>query len=150
MNNDELDREIKLVQLQRERLALAREMAFQGVGGTAKNIGKTIGRAVVDSLSAVWRFFTRWWKVPIYIAIASGCVGAGIAWVKRSDQEAIDRWNAGMNAQLEACPITEPICGTSYGYYNCIDGGSSERRICQDKARSKYIERVPKPRPWFK
>lgn len=146
---DELDREIKLVQLQRERLALAREMAFQGVGGTAKNIGKTIGRAVVASLRAVWRFSVRWWKVPLYIAIAAGCVGAGVAWVKHSDQEAEDRWYAGMHAHLEACPTAKPVC-TGYNYFDCFDSAERERRMCQDNARSKYVERVPKPRPWFK
>lgn len=147
---DELDREIKLVQLQRERLALAREMAFQGVGGTAKNIGKTIGRAVVASLRAVWRFSVRWWKVPLYIAIAAGCVGAAVAWVKHSEQEAEARWYAGMESHLEACPTTTTVCASSYGYYDCVVSGENERRLCLDDARSKYIERVPKPRPWFK
>ena len=44
---DDLDRELKLVQLQRDRLALEREMASHGIGRTTKQITNTIGLALI-------------------------------------------------------------------------------------------------------
>ena len=145
MNNDELDRELKLVQLQRERLALEREIAFQGVGGEAKKIGKAIGRAAATPFIVFWDFLTQWWKAIFTIFLIVGCIGATVAFVKHYQEEKLrlaqERWDAKANADAEKeCP--SHAC--SYSAFDCAQS-ESMRRICTYEAWSRYAEKVPRP-----
>jgi hypothetical protein len=142
---DDLDREIKLVQLQRERLALEREMAFRGIGGTVKNVVQLVGWAVVTPFKGLSRFFARWWRVLFSIAVAVGCLGAVTAWVTHSQQEAQrlaeERWYSKFSAYADKeCPLV--ACSTSW---ECMEA-ESKVTTCRLQARSRYEQFVPLPK----
>jgi hypothetical protein len=139
---EDLDRDLKLVQLQRERLALKREMAFQGMGGEAKKVSKALGRAAAYPFMV----FARYWKGIRYAVLAVGCIGAVLAVVLHFHAEgqrlAEESWWAKVNAYTaEACPETKFACDSNYG---CLRA-ESERKICGWTARLSYEKQVPRP-----
>ena len=95
---DDLDRELKLVQLQRERLALEREIASQRKGRAVKNATKSVVQSMTAFFEALGNFFTRWWKgifaVVLAAVFALGCIGVGVAWIEHKHRQAEADWGA--------------------------------------------------------
>lgn len=140
---EDLDRELKLVQLQRERLALKREMAFQGMGGEAKKVSKTLGRAAAYPFMV----FARYRKGILYAVLAVGCMGAVLALVLHFRAEgqrlAEESWWAKVHAySAEVCPETRFACGSSW---DCLTA-ESDKKICNLNAILSYEKQVPRPK----
>lgn len=87
---DEIERELREVQLQRERLALERELARKrlltcvrkGPAALAKVTGEVAGR-----ISSVLRFFGRRWRLVIFLVIVVSSVIGVIERQERVRQE---------------------------------------------------------------
>lgn len=87
---DEIEREIKKVQLQRERLALERELARKSaLEWTGKGVHALTGAAAgtAKGLRTLFRAFARQWKLMLLLAIVSATAVAGVAWQERKQQE---------------------------------------------------------------
>lgn len=88
---DQLDRDLKQVQLRREQLALERELAhkrmkervFDGAVGTASKGAESVLRL----LAGILRFITRWWKLAfLVVALAAAAIG-GMEWKRNAEEE---------------------------------------------------------------
>lgn len=80
MNDEELDRELKRVQLMREKLALEKELKRKELKEKAlRTAGRAPSMAVAASASifaAIVQFLRRWWK----IGLIGGAVLASLIW----------------------------------------------------------------------
>ena len=147
---DDLDRELKLVQLQRERLALEREIASQRKGRAVKNATKSVVQSMTAFFEALGNFFTRWWKgifaVVLATVFALGCIGVGVAWIEHKHRQAEADWGAA------ASEYATQKCGAIFVCdevtFNCLQE-KSRYSACTLRASAEYQNQVPRPRkPW--
>lgn len=85
---DDIERELKLIQLQRERLALERELAVRGVGNSAMHAAGAIAGGVTAPFRALGSAFGRWWKVMLGVLLLLGGIAASLGWKEYQDHEA--------------------------------------------------------------
>lgn len=88
---DQLDKELKQVQLQREQLALERELrrirvkerVFDGaVGAASAGVG-----SVLRLLAGIHRFLARWWKMAFLVATLAAVALGGMEWKRKAEEE---------------------------------------------------------------
>lgn len=167
---DDLDRELKLVQLQRERLALEHEMALHGAGKKAKEAAITITEGITFPFKAIGQNFKRRWKVILTILTLSVGIVAGLLWKehqRRQAQEAIygervHAWYAELKQFTnQKCPESTYKCSTAneLAYKDPFDqfmAQTTSSLICRQKgldwvncslsAKAEYTRRIPEPR----
>jgi hypothetical protein len=165
---NDVDRELKEIQLKRERLALEREMALQGVATAA---GRIAGGATAPFRWAA-RFTTTWWKAIAPLVVAALAVGGFATWKHEQDekQKKADRvakrklWEEGQATfVLKQCPTERFECSAAdvakralcerkteftdrYLCFRqtCGEGGYAQARIaCELNARQEYINQNP-------
>lgn len=163
---DDLDRELKLVQLQRERLGLEREMASQVAGSKTKEAAKKITQGITFPFRAIGQSFKRRWKVILTILTLGIGIAAGLQWKddqKRQAQEAIygERLNA-WHTELKQftshkCPEATFTCSTEdvWAQKDPLDSLMAQA-VCNQKglnwarcslaARTEFTSRIPEPR----
>lgn len=159
---DDLDRELKLVQLQRERLALEREMAFQGAGNKVKQAAKAITQGITFPFKAIGQSFKNKWKVILTILTVGVGIAAGLQWKDGQERQArmaiysesINAWNIGFDQfKSQECPETTYACSTSgewtqkdpsIAQYIC-SRKASDRALCELGAMTEYTRRLPRP-----
>jgi len=71
---DDIDRELKEIQLQRERLALEREIALKGAASAVGSVTKNVAEASKN----VRGFLALWWKKILLIAILIATAGGAL------------------------------------------------------------------------
>ena len=87
---DEIERELKQVQLQRERIALEHELARKNaLQWTVKGVHVVTGAAAgtAKGIFTLFRAFARQWKLVVLFAIVSTTAVAGVVWHERKQQE---------------------------------------------------------------
>lgn len=141
---DDIDRELKLIQLERERLALERERAITGVGNAA---GAVVG-GVGSVFKAIGRFFVRWWKVMLGIAVAWAGIVNFIHWQIERKEEAqrvvLTKWFEGQRAFVtKKCPPCHGDDISSKLY--CLEKDFEHQR-CERSAEAEYKKQNPEPR----
>jgi hypothetical protein len=159
---DDIDREIKLVQLQRERLALEREMASKDAAGTATKAAKTIIRGITGPFRVISQWLKRVWKIVLTILILAVGIKAGLDWKEGQERKARDaiyiekmnHWNAGLEKfKNQECPEATYACSTSgewaqkdpsIAQYIC-SRKAADRALCSLRAMTEYTRSVPKP-----
>lgn len=140
---DDLDRELKLIQIQRERLALERELASQGADKSLKKAIKSIWQVVSALPRALGKFFVRWWKVMFTVVFVIGCFYAAVTWKNYQEQQAKDRrWAKAGEYATTQCGATFSCEGESA--FNCLNIESSHRS-CQFRAMADFLKRNPLP-----
>jgi hypothetical protein len=166
---DDLDRELKLVQLQRERLALEHEMALHGAK-KAKEAAKTITQGITFPFKAIGQSFKRRWKVLLTILTLSVGIAAGLLWMEHQRQQAqeaiygerVHAWYAGLKQFTnQKCPEATYTCSTAneLAYKDPFDQFMAQTYsslICRQKgldwancslgAKAEYTKRIPAPR----
>ena len=134
---DQLDRELKEIQLRRERLALERELArnrmkervLDGALGTA-----AMGAgAVLRLLAGIRRFITRWWKVAFLVAALGAAVLGGIEWKGAMEKERRVAEQQRRYAAKEAFVLKE--CGE-----RCVEDGSIHDNFACRFQNSKHYD----------
>ena len=150
---DDIEKELKLIQLQRERLALERELALRAVGTAAG----AMASGVAGPVKSLGKSFARWWKVLALLAALTAAVFGGIAWKQQRESELWDAaraekqraWNAGKDERIsQECPESRYSCSTAgstdplIAQYVCsrLD---SDRASCHARAFEEYARRVP-------
>ncbi len=76
---DELDREIKAVQLRREQLALARELARERLEKRLLAGPTSVLRTLAALVRGVGRLIVAWWKPALFAGLM---VGSGLVYVE--------------------------------------------------------------------
>lgn len=150
---DEIEKELKLIQLQRERLALERELTLRGVGATAG----AMASGVAAPVKSIGRSFVRWWKALALLIALSTLAFGGIAWKQQRDTELSNAaqaekrnaWNASRDAFIgQECPESRYACSTA----NSTDLSiaqlvcsrlDSDRAFCHLRASGEYARRTP-------
>ena len=146
---EDIDREIKKIQLQRERLALDRELA--------PSKASVVARVVTGSLIALFRllgrFFIRWGKTMLLLVLITAAVAGAIFWKEKNDtmkREAITavrltRWTLDRTVFLnKECPANNSSCRLTK--LDDLDGCARTDLallLCRDKASENYQRRVP-------
>lgn len=148
---DDIDREIKLVQLQRERLALERELALKGAGSSAKSAVGAIAGGVAAPFRALAGGFVRWRAQIFAVLFFGGLVAASFAWKAHQEETALkaaeERWNAGASAFVaEQCPESQYACRYSTEDYYACEVKRSRAKLCELEAWSEHQRRVPRPK----
>lgn len=145
---DELERELKEVQLQREKLALERELTRKRRwdwlnGGGIIRAASMGGRAAQDIARSTGRFLRRWWKVAasaaiVLIGVMGGVELNRIAAEKREEEERSRRW-----AEVDAFVLKE--CGKK-----CIGNGSvNDNFACDAQNLDRYFPCASEARKRF-
>ena len=87
---DEIDRELKQIQLQRERLALKRDLARSewkantiGIAGQGLLRAMAAVRAVAEGIGAT---FKRWWKLAALVTVLGAMVVGGLVWKEGTER----------------------------------------------------------------
>jgi hypothetical protein len=134
---DDIDRELKKVQLQRERLALAR----------------TQGRA--DAVNSIFGFIRRWWWVPVAVMMLAAAAYQGVEWKKDYDWKQLEAartsWYADLQKFVDSkCPNEIRSCPPSNQRDWVICRGqialAEERDTCSPVARAAFeAQRGPLP-----
>ena len=153
---DQLDRDLKQVQLRREQLALERELArermkervFDGAVGTA-----SMGAEFVRRLFAgILRFITRWWKLGFLVVALAATASAGIAWKLNSEEERKVAEQQRYYAAEAAFVLREcgPECTSDY--FDCREQNVMRYFPCSKAARQRFamewrqsLERTAQP-----
>ncbi|MGK2953484.1 MAG: hypothetical protein ACSLEZ_14025 [Thiobacillus sp.] len=144
---DDLDRELKQVQLRREQLALERELArkrmkervFDGAIGTA-----SIGAGSVLRLGrGIFGFIKRWWKWALLVAALSAAILGGIEWNKKveEDRKAAEeqrRYAAEANFVLKECGEQCVGNGTPQDYFACAHQNLERYFPCRSAASRRF------------
>jgi len=169
----DVDRELKEIQLQRERLALEREMAMRGaMRGAASAVG-SIATGIAAPFKALGGLVTRWWKGILLVAALVPVVGGLSEWKieydrqqeKVASQAKLARWEAASITYAgEQCPEHKFQCTEAQtekyeacrknatGYVQlrlCIENGciqnvmSTAREICLESKAREYKEQNP-------
>ena len=87
---DQLDRELKEVQLRREQLALERELARKRLkervlGGAVGTASMGAG-AVLRLVAGIRRFITQWWKQAFLVAALAAAGLGGMEWKRKAEE----------------------------------------------------------------
>lgn len=153
---DEIDRELKLVQLQRERLALEREMNTLRIEKTARKAIYAVLHSIADFLRAFGRFIKIWRKEILALVIAAaftvGCVGAAISWKEYKLRQATTSQEKLLQAtqkwEAHRSEYANQKCGE---IFSCIGLSSSDcfnaaskHQVCFHGAVIEYEKKFPK------
>lgn len=144
---DDLDRELKQVQLRREQLALERELArkrmkervFDGAVGTA-----AMGAGSLLRLGAgILELIGRWWKWVFLVSALAAAVLGGIEWnrqVEENRKAAAEqrRFTAEASFVLEACGQPCSGDGTARDFFACVQQNLERYFPCSDAARKRF------------
>jgi len=80
---DDIERELRQVQLQRERSALERELARKSALQWIRKVARTVSQLAAGAakhMFLVLRFFARQWKLLLVPAVATASAVGAIAW----------------------------------------------------------------------
>lgn len=164
---DDIDREIKRVQLQREQLALERDQALHGAAGAAQKTAKAFTRGTTGTIKTMGQGFRRAWKGLAIVAVLTLSLAGGLAWVKEQERQEqaelhsrqIEAWGTVRKAFLsKECPEATYVCSTAdewaqkdpaIAQYVCGKKASA-RALCELSASMEYDRRVPMPLNSFK
>lgn len=155
---DDIDQELKKVQLQRERLALERELALKDATDTAKHVAGTIAGSVATPIKAAGNVFSRWWPTALILILVIGGGIGFLAWQKEKEHERqyamytehLNRWQSGQREFIaQQCPEKQYACQESTkdsidGYLDCRLKESSHN-LCKVQAESAYRSQFPYP-----
>lgn len=98
---DDIDRELKQIQLQRERLALKRELErSEWKANTIGIAGRGISRAILAAYAVfegMRRFVRRLWKLTLVVAVIGASVYGGLMWREGVLQARLDAERAELN-----------------------------------------------------
>jgi hypothetical protein len=139
---DELDRELKRVQLQREQLALESELArkhmkerrelarermkervFDGAVGTA---AVAVG-SVLGLLEGIGRFIERWWLLAFVVAVLAAAALGGMEWKRLVEEDRIKE--ASERRYAAEVAFVKKQCGLG-----CVgDGSIRDKFVCADQ-----------------
>ncbi len=141
---DEIERELKQVQLQRERLALERELARKNaLELTTKGVHAVTGAAAgtARQFISILRAFGRQWKLILLLAILIAGVMGALAWKERLQQERYEAEEATfVNKRCEHVGAS-PTCGKSdasvQDRFLCMQA-SSEEMSCRLGASAEF------------
>ena len=127
----DIDRELKEVQLQRERLALKRELARSQLSEGASAIvgrGLALGARAMTGVGAVAAFTRRWWWVPIGAAALATACYAGLEWKDGYEREQLQ----GARASYEAdrSKFVDARCAGNPSRRSCASWDAVERWNC--------------------
>ncbi len=148
---DDIERELKLIQIQRERLALERELAIRGAGNSALHAASVAAAGVAAPFRAIGRALGRWWKALLGVLLVLGSVAGALGWKEYQDREDFraleQRWNVAKEAySAEQCPELNYSCSNSdASMYLCMSK-ERDRKICVFGAWSEYMRRFPAPK----
>ena len=137
---DDLDRELKGVQLLRERLALEKELraskrraktiaaASAGAMATTAVVGRA-GRSFTHAA----RFVGRWWSVVVLAGMFAGLLGAGAGFLVASGAEQ----RVAAEYEKQRANFVDPICAAKDAIPHIDNVGriGSARGDCEDEAR---------------
>ncbi len=132
---DDVDRELKEIQLKRERLALEREMALRG----AVTAGGAVATGAIGLFMVVVRFFKQWWKGLLALMVVTAAVVGAIEWKKDYDlnqslaesRAEYERWHQG-----KAVFVAEQCPG-----FKCSATQKAKADACFSKAGGDYLAR---------
>jgi hypothetical protein len=149
-NTEDIDREIKKIQLQREQLSLKRELANENLKRWVLERPKVAGWLIARVLLGLKVLVLDWWRTIIGIAlVASIAVGVN-AWLEfRADEEeriASERYYRELDAHIEK------TCGKfcsfgDAGDFTSFNGGPCEQHpgqsyfFCKMQAKSSFVSK---------
>lgn len=134
---DEIERELKRIQVLRERLALEKELERHA---WKRN---TIG-AAKDGIEGIGRFIGRWWKWAALGTVSLGAVFGAFVWIASIEQANNDAAEA--QYRTEQMEYVRSRCRTERcdGNVNIYDIGCSNElfhfRECESKAQSDFYK----------
>lgn len=152
---DDLDHALKHVRLQRERLALkrdiARDEARAAVGAAATRLARALwapARGLWHGLEAGWRLARRWrWLLLLLVAVAAVAAAATV-WkrdqdarqAEAADQVRRERWHAGRLVFIAAqCPAARFVCPEAdvASHASCLNKATDQwdRLRCDNQSR---------------
>lgn len=146
-NTDDIDREIKKIQLQREQLSLKRELAKENLKQSLLELpiagGKLIGRVLFNLKVLV----VGQWKPIVGIALVASTATGINAWLEyraREEQRiASERFNRELNAHVEKKCGKFCSTGGEMGDFISFDGGPCIQALlphgwCKMEAESNF------------
>ncbi len=148
---DELDREIKAVQLQRERLALDRELARERLRKRMSAGPVAVLGALAVILEGARRIFVNWWKAVVLIALLASVVLGTMEWwahVERERKEGREqlRQDAEHAYVVERCGQPCSSDGTTMDKFNCARQDLDRYDPCSSAAKRRFEEHWPRSR----
>lgn len=117
---DEIERELKQVQLQRERLALERELARISAlewFGKGVHAATRVATGIARRILVVLRFFARQWKLILLSIIVIASAMGAMAWQERLQQERYEAEKAAYEAEQAA--FVSKRCGRESELGDC-------------------------------
>lgn len=155
---DDLDRELKLIQIQRERLALERELASQGADKSVKKAIKSIWHVISALPKVLGKFLTRWWKVTltvfflVFCAFAAATFGfyATSTWKEYQRRQAEEKNERQEKWWTRAEEYAVTQCGSTFSctgllHQECLDV-ESRYKICLNRSISDFKKQTPSPK----
>lgn len=153
---DEIDRELKQIQLQRERLALKRDLERSewktntlGIAGRVISYGIY---AVRKSFLGIVAFVRRRWKLPALLVASAAVAYGGLAWKEMREQAKLETEQTKYRAELKTfvtarclgvAPEQPELCSNSLGYEDfavCVQR-SGHYRECASEASGLFSQR---------
>jgi len=141
---DELDKELKQVQLQRERLALKRELARSewrentiDLAGRGLSYGTDALRSGAGGFAV---FVKRWWMLPASLALLTASLWVGLEWKHYLDEASVKSARAKHQAQRDHCG-KRPICDYPLNKINDLTCMNDQLAIdrCTSEADSDFF-----------
>ena len=133
---DDIDRELKEIQLQRERLALEREIALKGAASAVGSVTKNVAEASKN----VRGFLALWWKkillIAILIATAGGALNRMLEYDRQQKRVAMEAKYARLDAASNA--FAEQQCPEDK--FQCSESDNAKLEACSEK--TSFTERV--------
>jgi hypothetical protein len=131
----DIDRELKEVQLQRERLALKRELArskltdtTSALVGQGLALGADAGAAAVSGVAFVASFTRRWWWVPVGAATLAAAGFVGLEWKEKYDREQLETARASYEA--DRSKFVDAQCPGNPNNWVCVSPDTGEKWNC--------------------
>ena len=155
-STDEIDSEIKKVQLQRERLALERELANERLKKRILAGPKAAGSLIAAFLFGLKASVLGWWKPIVGITLIASTTAGVYAWLeyrreqvaREEERIASERYHQKLNAHIEKKCGRFCRFGGDGGDFISIDGGPCKQtpeysHVCCERQEELYFRMTP-------
>ena len=150
---DQLERELKQVQLRREQLALERELKRKRMmEGFADGVASTTSMSIGSALRlfrGIFRFARRWWVLAVCVAVMAGAAFGAMEWRRMAAEERRaaaeqQRYAAEAAFVLKQCGRECVGNGTPRDYFACASQNLEQYFPCRSAASKRFESEWPK------